>query len=67
MTCETTVYGTALSPADTLDASAPLPGGWTASDLDLSPWVRTIFWEVQLRANRPAGTARDTVSDDSAS
>jgi len=53
----TNVYGTALSPNDLSEEDVKLlPGGWTTSDLDLSPWVKTIFWEVALRARRPLST-----------
>ena len=49
------VYGTALSPEDLSEqvVAKPLPGGWTTSDLDLSPWIQTIYWEVALCAGRP--------------
>ena len=58
------VYGTAVTAEDVFeqDANKPLPGGWTSSDIDLSPWVQTMFWEVELRARRKLESRLDSVN-----
>lgn len=54
---EKCVFGTSTTPSDGIPVETrPLPGGWTENDLDLSPWIVTIRWEVELRAGRARAT-----------